>query len=1141
MQEGSYTIQVTVKDSFSASTGESATASYTAQSRVVGTGAVISPTSNPLVALYSAPPSAGSSMYVQFSPLSPNPTWTSTAQLRIVPGESTNFLVAGLLPDTTYLMRHVLDDGTASAPLAFTTGSLPTDLTFPKFTVQQAPAPGTDLTQDMIYHVGVGVPNGTVDTLATDPMGNVNWYYDPVANNFPSFTPSLVPGGTVLLIGGNLEAAWGDTLREVDLAGDTLRETNVDAVNAQLAALGQHSILNFHHDAQRLPNGDTAVLAQTQRTIDVNGTPTKYLGDMVIVLDQNFQVAWVWDAFDWLDTNRLPALGDGPGDWLHSNSIAWSPEDGDLLVSVRNQSWVIKIAYSDGAGDGHVVWRLGQGGDFTINSSDPSPWFSYQHDARYVNGSTIVLFDDGNVRHQTNPHADSRGQELLLDEKTMQATLVVNADLGSFNAALGAAQRLPNGSLAFTPGFQGSPPNNFGQSIEVLPDGTKTYVQKMTGYEYRSYLMSTLYGTPANLLDPGFEDPSQGTGLSAYQYGPTGSAWSFSGDAGLSGNGSGFTSGNPAAPQGGQVAFLQGTGAISQVVDFPAAGSYQLSVGAAQRGNFGTSKEQVQVLVDGKAVGTITPAGTGYTTYTTAAFAVAAGSHTISFVGVAPSGADYTALLDQVSIYNVAPTGFEVSPTGFTDPGFESPSQGAGPPAYQYGPTGSAWSFGGDAGLSGNGSGFTGGNPAAPQGGQVAFLQGTGAISQVVNFPAAAAGSYLIGFSAAQRASFQASQQDFRVLVDGVAVGTFTPSGTGYSSLATAPFAVVAGTHKITFQGLDSAGGDNTAFIDDVRLIQTTAAGLTDAGFESPSVGTGSFGSFLYDPVGLSWTYTGDAGVAGNGSGFTAGNPGAPEGTQVGFLQGTGTISQAVNFAAAGLYRISLGAAQRGNYQASRQDFSVLVDGVAVGTFTPSGTSYQTYTTAAFSVGVGAHTITFRGLDSAGGDNTAFLDQVRIDNVSPGFSDPGFGSPSLGAGPSAYRYDPTGSAWSFGGPAGLSGNGSGFTSGNPAAPQGTQVAFLQGAGGAISQAVDFAAAGSYLISLSAAQRGNFGTSKEEVQVLVDGTVVDTFTPAGTSYTTYTTAAFAVAAGSHTISFVGVDPSGADYTAFLDRASILGVG
>ena len=70
-------------------------------------------------------------MYVQFSQLGLNLSWQSTSPLPIVPGESTNFIVAGMLPNTTYLMRHVLSDGTTSAPLAFTTGSLPTNLNFP--------------------------------------------------------------------------------------------------------------------------------------------------------------------------------------------------------------------------------------------------------------------------------------------------------------------------------------------------------------------------------------------------------------------------------------------------------------------------------------------------------------------------------------------------------------------------------------------------------------------------------------------------------------------------------------------------------------------------------------------------------------------------------------------------------------------------------------------------------------------------------------------------------------------------------------------------------------------------------------------------------------------------------------------------
>jgi hypothetical protein len=293
---------------------------------------------------------------------------------------------------------------------------------------------------------------------------------------------------------------------------------------------------------------------------------------------------------------------------------------------------------------------------------------------------------------------------------------------------------------------------------------------------------------------------------------------------------------------------------------------------------------------------------------------------------------------------------------------------GAG--TFQYRPAGTPWTFAGNAGISGHGSGFTAGNPNAPEGAQVAFLQTTGSVSQTV--AGLAAGTYRLTFQAAQRGNFQASRQDFRVLVDGVAVGTFTPSGTGYSSL-TATFTVGAGSHTITFQGLDSAGGDNTAFVDNIQLTQTPVASLSDAGFETPSVGTG----FQYRPVGTAWTFADNAGISGNGSGFTAGNPNAPEGTQVAFLQQTGSISQVVTGMAAGTYRLSFSAAQRGNFQASRQDFRVLVDGVAVGTFTPAGTGYSNLT-ATFTVSAGLHTITLQGLDSAGGDNTAFIDNVQL-------------------------------------------------------------------------------------------------------------------------------------------------------------------
>ncbi len=503
MQEGTYVIQVVVKKGFHAKRHESASATYTAQTRVVGDSAVVSPMANPLVALYSAPPSPGSSMYVQFAQQGPSPTWQNTSPQPIVPGESTNFIVAGMNPDTTYLMRHVLDDGTVSAPLTFTTGSLPSDANFPVFTVLQPPAAGTDLSQGVIFHAGVlsGPSTNTVTSVATDLAGNVIWYYDPVANNFPGYSQNIEPGGTVMMLGGKTvgSTAGYNTLRQVDLAGDTLRQTDLHAVNAELAARHRPPIIDFDHEAKLLPNGDTVILGVTKKTVEYKGKPTKFRGDMVIVLDPNLQVSWVWNGFSWLDTNRLGKDHPIASDWLHANSVSWSPEDDDLVVSLRTQDWAIKIDYADGTGNGHIVWTLGAGGSFKAIADTPDPWFSHQHDVRYINDNTLLVFDDGNTRQEFDPTADSRGQEWILNEQNRTATLVVNADMGNFSPFLGSAEMLPNGDLAFTSGGLGTAINPAGQSIEVLPNGTRVYVMQMNEYEYRSYFESTLYG--ADLLD----------------------------------------------------------------------------------------------------------------------------------------------------------------------------------------------------------------------------------------------------------------------------------------------------------------------------------------------------------------------------------------------------------------------------------------------------------------------------------------------------------------------------------------------------------------------------------------------------------------------------------------------------------------
>ena len=80
----------------------------------------------------------------------------------------------------------------------------------------------------------------------------------------------------------------------------------------------------------------------------------------------------------------------------------------------------------------------------------------------------------------------------------MTATLVVNADMGNYSDFLGSSEILPDGNLAFTSGnlSTGTPG---GESIEVLPNGTRIYVLQMSEFEYRSYFESTLYS--AGLLN----------------------------------------------------------------------------------------------------------------------------------------------------------------------------------------------------------------------------------------------------------------------------------------------------------------------------------------------------------------------------------------------------------------------------------------------------------------------------------------------------------------------------------------------------------------------------------------------------------------------------------------------------------------
>jgi hypothetical protein len=429
-------------------------------------------------------------------------------------GAVVNVLVAGMLPQTTYHMRAHVDSPTGSwvdQDQTFTTGALPTDPPFAKFTVtaggagtSTAPSPGVELLS-LVNTTGAKVMQGVV----TDQKGNVIWFC-PVA------ALPLKP-----LDNGHFVVVTFTDLLEIDLACNTVRDISLSQMNEALQAKGYaFPALNiFHHDVVVLPNGHWIALAQiTKNFNDLPGYPgvTGVQGDVLLDIDPTGDVVWAWSSFDYLDVNRhLLAFPD----WTHSNAIVYTA-DGNLLLSMRHQSWILKIDYANGTGTGNVLWKLGEGGDFILGngilgSGDSSQWFYAQHYPNILSSNggqmTLAVWDNGNLRIEpdgtacgsapTAPACYSRATIFQVDEDSHQAHLQWQDLPGLFSQWGGSIGTLANGDhVEFdltSPVDQATPLNqSTSQIMEVTKTDSPQVVWQMNiagANAYRAYRIPSLY------------------------------------------------------------------------------------------------------------------------------------------------------------------------------------------------------------------------------------------------------------------------------------------------------------------------------------------------------------------------------------------------------------------------------------------------------------------------------------------------------------------------------------------------------------------------------------------------------------------------------------------------------------------------
>jgi arylsulfate sulfotransferase len=493
------------------------TKSASATVNVVAPG-VVAATANVQVALYTIAPPAAGNVSVQFGTDTNYglTTWTQPAPQG---GGPVSLFVAGMRANTPYHMRGVVQfsDGTQfmDADQTFTTGAIPAAL-LPTITTTTTAGMTPQSGVELLDMVVIASPGKLAESVVTDLAGNVLWAYGPTLPGGAGPNPiKLLPNGHFLIVFSGQPDGANFVMQEVDLGGTVIWQMTAADLNTALAAATcagcKITVVGAHHDFQMLPNGHLILLASTTQVV----SGTTVTGDVLIDLDENHKPVWLWNEFDHLDISRRPYLYP---DWAHTNAVIYSADDGNLIISIRHQNWLVKIDYNNGAGAGDILWRLGFEGDFTLlNASggadtDPTDWFYAQHGPAFVTPNTtgkfsLVLFDNGDDRGVSvtaggtcgvagQPACFSTVPILELDETAKTATLAFHPTTPDYSFFGGNAEVLKNGNVEYDECASTPLPSDNAAIFEATSTSPPQTVWQMHiagQFAYRGFRMPSLY------------------------------------------------------------------------------------------------------------------------------------------------------------------------------------------------------------------------------------------------------------------------------------------------------------------------------------------------------------------------------------------------------------------------------------------------------------------------------------------------------------------------------------------------------------------------------------------------------------------------------------------------------------------------
>ncbi len=314
-------------------------------------------------------------------------------------------------------------------------------------------------------------PPGGKDVWLIDMEGRfVNRWQMPYR---PGLHGVLLPNGN-LLYAGQLKSAQelglpeeftglGGIFLEVDWDGNLVWKAEVPYQGHDFFPMENGHILYISWEPEGILPDEVALKVKGGRPgTELQG---KIWGDTLVEIDREGNRVWQWRSYEHLDPEvDIICPYENRSQWPYLNSV-WVCRDGNILVSARYISTVLKIDYRSG----EVIGRYGKGQVY------------HQHDCRELENGNILIFDNGSHRPEYKP-SYSRVVELDPESDKIVWQYQANPPSDFYTAHSGGNERLSNGNTLILE-------SDKGRMFEVTPDGEIVweYVNPFYTYSFHRF------------------------------------------------------------------------------------------------------------------------------------------------------------------------------------------------------------------------------------------------------------------------------------------------------------------------------------------------------------------------------------------------------------------------------------------------------------------------------------------------------------------------------------------------------------------------------------------------------------------------------------------------------------------------------